>query len=72
MIRICVYYRGRFGETRIDAAAQQLGARIQQTVDHCNSDGTGAACLDCPSEGIDTFIQAMDEDASVDSHHQVY
>lgn len=66
MSRVNVYYCGNYHGTGIDGAAMAAGANVVSTVDRCNSDGTGVACIDV--EDVATLTDLLDEADGVDSY----
>lgn len=64
--RVNVYYTGTYGG--IAALAETVGANCVSSVDHCNSDGTGVACLDVPTDAVDSLISEMAHFEGVESY----
>lgn len=61
-----MYYFGVYGETGIDGAAMAAGANVVSTVDRCNSDGTGVACID--AEDVIALTDILDDTGGVDRY----
>ncbi len=66
--RVRVYYTGTFGESGLDGVAMTIGADIRSSVDGCNSDGTGVACVDCPADTLTDLRRMLDESDAVESY----